>query len=690
MKIDIKIDDQVESSGVEVSLMSLDTAKYAKLFHMLSNTLYSDKPGSVTRELASNAYDSHLMADKLHVPFIITAPTFEDPTFQIRDFGVGLSADEAEDTILCYLGSTKDDSEKCIGGWGVGSKSPFSYTTTYEVLVFKDGKKTHFTCWKDETGLPQKAILDQCDTEEPNGVLMRFPVKSEDILVFASSLRSYMRWTNYNVELHEGEQIMLPRVPTAEKDFGTFKVKVFPGGKGERKLVYGGFSYDMTSCVDNRYDYAGYWHKTQQKLRYGYDVAFVIDTPNLVTFAMNREVLEQTERSRNFVMDMVNKFGAIADAKHEIVNKMSEEFFSKSNHAKSLAEIDAFIEELNQKISEQDTSFDTVFVSSSSKITFEFSTLSKLTERGVYPLRRVEIEPKETKEQFMLSYGRLSRPGPSARRDFIYNLEHKKTVFYVKANSKEEAISLFSGAPELTGYDLSSLEIEEVIIPKKVRSHSDHVRGPRVSPVPYCREAKKRMSWKESRIYVVCDKLPQETENKSIPLQFLLAQENVFFLVPTPLFLEETEDKENVIDFADLEEHAKTYLFDTLSNKYSSELDSKVRSFKRYLTRLGGVIKPSTVGNNCYDTFRDIVDAADGYSVSYISTSEQSEVNTYVKKKLSDLSWLNALKKRLSRVIMEEKRLKEVSKYVRLSSIDDGSALANDILKMLNERGYNV
>ena len=58
MLINIQADRESTASGVEVAQMRFDTTKQAKLFHMLSSSLYSDKPASIIRELCSNCHDS--------------------------------------------------------------------------------------------------------------------------------------------------------------------------------------------------------------------------------------------------------------------------------------------------------------------------------------------------------------------------------------------------------------------------------------------------------------------------------------------------------------------------------------------------------------------------------------------------------------------------------------------------------
>lgn len=692
MKIEIKTDQNAESSGVDVSVMGFDMRKTAKLFHMLSSTLYSDKANSVNRELASNCHDSHYLAGNLDKAFIIKAPTYEYPFYEIRDFGVGLTEEEANSTILCYLGSDKDDREDLIGGWGIGSKSPFAYTTSYEVIVYKDGVKTHFTCWKDDNGLPQKAVIDKSETDEPNGVLMRMPVETTDIRTFEVKLRDYLNWTNYNVELHIGENVIKPRVASAEKDFGDFIVKVYPGGTGQRKLVYGGFSYAMDQCVDDRYDYSSYWKKIQAKLRYGYDVSFVLNKPNVVTFAMNREVLEGSEKSRNFVTAMVNTFGELAEQKHELVNKLSEEFFGKANHAKTLVEVDEFIEELNEEIKKQDSSFDTVFVSSSSKVTFEFKTCEKLTHRGVYPLTRATIEPRKTKEQFAIAYGRLAKPGPSARSDFFDDVDEDLTYIYVKAKTEEEALEIIKSKPEFEGYNFEDLMFFEVVIPKKQStSMQGGYRGPREKPVPYCRERKKRYSWSPGTFYVTCDKLPDLEElKKDIAVEFFLKFSDAHvFLVPTPLFLEETEEADNVFPLEDLTEHAKDYLYKILDNRISTKQE-------KVLWRIRSKCSDITYRGAPYQEIADELNkiVTDSYMLSRCTDSmmrdASDELKAYITKKLQQNPAVNILRKRASRVIMKYVKIKPYLKYIELDTARDGSDFGNAILKLLEERGIYV
>ena len=68
----------------------------SKFFRVMSDTLYSDKVGSIIRELACNAVDSHRLSGNKAKPFQVFLPCLSNPKFCIRDFGTGLSPEQIE------------------------------------------------------------------------------------------------------------------------------------------------------------------------------------------------------------------------------------------------------------------------------------------------------------------------------------------------------------------------------------------------------------------------------------------------------------------------------------------------------------------------------------------------------------------------------------------------------------------
>src|SRR3989338_8230683 len=88
------------------------------LFEILRNKLYSDKIGSICREIACNARDAHREADKSNEPIEIHFSSLVNPTFKVKDFGVGISPDRLENIFIKYASSTKKNDNSQTGGFG--------------------------------------------------------------------------------------------------------------------------------------------------------------------------------------------------------------------------------------------------------------------------------------------------------------------------------------------------------------------------------------------------------------------------------------------------------------------------------------------------------------------------------------------------------------------------------------------
>lgn len=160
-----------------------------KAFAILSSGLYSDKVAAIIRELSCNAYDSHIAAGKSDLPIEIKLPTALDPTFYVKDFGLGLSHDDVIGLYTTYFESTKADSNDFIGALGLGSKSPFSYVSTFNVESRFNGKKMMYTAFINEQSVPSITKLGEGPTDEDNGLTVSLAVKREDVDEFRTTAR---------------------------------------------------------------------------------------------------------------------------------------------------------------------------------------------------------------------------------------------------------------------------------------------------------------------------------------------------------------------------------------------------------------------------------------------------------------------------------------------------------------------
>lgn len=159
-----------------------------KMFHMVISGLYSNKPQSITREIWSNAYDAHAMVGKEGVPFNVTFPTALTPVFSCRDFGPGIAHEDMEGFYTVLGHSTKEDTNKAVGKWGVGRMSPMSYTDTFSVVSRHKGMIAYYSVQLGPDGSPELHVLaPPSPTGEQDGLEVSFPVRREDINAFQSA-----------------------------------------------------------------------------------------------------------------------------------------------------------------------------------------------------------------------------------------------------------------------------------------------------------------------------------------------------------------------------------------------------------------------------------------------------------------------------------------------------------------------
>jgi len=182
MKVIGKTSDVVEQIG-DITTREFTIKANAKAFSILSKGIYSDSITPPIRELATNAYDSHVAAGNENVKFQVHLPTILEPWFSVRDFGVGMNADEVEKIYTTYFESTKTESNDYIGCLGLGSKSPFCYTDSFSVISVQNGTRWIYTCFL-ENDVPHCAKIGEEKTNDPNGMLIQFSVDEKDISTF--------------------------------------------------------------------------------------------------------------------------------------------------------------------------------------------------------------------------------------------------------------------------------------------------------------------------------------------------------------------------------------------------------------------------------------------------------------------------------------------------------------------------
>lgn len=168
----------------------------AAAFQLLSSGLYSNKIRAVVRELSSNAVDAHTMVQRKDRSIEVKLPNHLDSQFYVKDFGPGLSHENIMHMYTTYFDSSKQASNDFIGGFGVGSKSPFAYTDAFTVESRHDGKRRLYTAFIGEENTPQIAEIGEFPMEpgEETGLTVSMPVKPSDFTSFEREAVDLFKW----------------------------------------------------------------------------------------------------------------------------------------------------------------------------------------------------------------------------------------------------------------------------------------------------------------------------------------------------------------------------------------------------------------------------------------------------------------------------------------------------------------
>lgn len=160
-------------------------------FHVLSSSLYNNPNLAVVRETICNQWDAHIEAGKTHLPVLITIDMDNFITF--RDYGHGIPDSKIGQVYGMYGASTKKANSSVTGGFGLGCKSPFAYTDSFQVTSWNQGKMSIYNVTKSSVETDGKPgiipILSGVPTEE-TGLEVKFQLNGSDITEFVSYIKS--------------------------------------------------------------------------------------------------------------------------------------------------------------------------------------------------------------------------------------------------------------------------------------------------------------------------------------------------------------------------------------------------------------------------------------------------------------------------------------------------------------------
>ena len=241
-KQDVAVCGSFKTSGFKIQASS-------KAFDILSSNIYTHKVRAVIREISCNAVDSHKAAGNPK-PIHVHLPTTLEPHFSVRDYGTGLSDEDVREIFTTYFCSTKTSSNDFVGALGLGSKSPFCLVDSFTVTSFYNGAKSLYSCYRDENGEPQVALLTTEDTDEFNGIEVSLSVENNLIGEFADEAVYVYQYFDQMPDVNKRSVIDDINSRRNKIILDTEDVCVENwGGWNSVKAVMGGVAYDIPSSI---------------------------------------------------------------------------------------------------------------------------------------------------------------------------------------------------------------------------------------------------------------------------------------------------------------------------------------------------------------------------------------------------------------------------------------------------------
>ena len=236
-------------------------------FHVLSTSLYNNPTLAVVRETICNSWDAHIEAGKTDTPIRITIDTDNFITF--RDFGNGIPDELIGSIYGVYGASTKKSNSSVTGGFGLGCKSPFAYTDSFQVTSWNQGKMSVYNVAKaaiENDGKPGIVpIVTGIPTEE-SGLEVKFQLGKHDVNTFVHYITSIV----FNGEIKA--ELSIPKLVKTEEGnsiqqgdytlLNTLGMSFEPG------------SYDMSDSW-----YQGYMGNSNLFVRYGNVMYPIVSSP---------------------------------------------------------------------------------------------------------------------------------------------------------------------------------------------------------------------------------------------------------------------------------------------------------------------------------------------------------------------------------------------------------------------------
>jgi hypothetical protein len=273
------------------------------LMSMLSTGFYQNPMKTMTQEILFNAWDAHHMGNCTDTPIEIHLN--QTTGLVIRDFGPGIPEDMMDEIYCVYGASTKRKDSRQTGGFGLGSKSPYSYTDSFTVISMNQGKKSVYLMVRvsEKTGKPAMTKIMESPTDE-TGLMVTIPLKSPyDLAKIKHNIHIILAHSGIKaVMTQEGVEEVIEFQSDALEPGQIVFVPVNNGSTVNRiQGIYGGVKYNIEKFDEfaEDYDFLLQFTESHQIL-----IGF---PPNSLTPLPNREGLNMNAPTKEAIKIMLEK-----------------------------------------------------------------------------------------------------------------------------------------------------------------------------------------------------------------------------------------------------------------------------------------------------------------------------------------------------------------------------------------------
>lgn len=334
MEIQKITDAEVESSDAFESLdFKFNEDAMSLMFKSFTDSLYSNKIGSIVREIVSNAADANqennsVKPVEIHLETLIT----DSLELTVKDYGKGLSPALIKDTYTQYFASTKRGTNEQIGGWGIGAKTPLSYAKSFYLITHHENKKYKYLVSRGENAPQINLIFTEDSTDIGTSVVINF--KKDDLSTLNQELQSQLKYFDninyYGCSIDNNYKLYY---------FNNFIVRP---GNTKLELSLGRVRYpimEWDSVIDDSIsdieDLKGKLSHLHSSNIQGLPIALKFDIGEL-DVTLSREQLEYTDKTksaiRTRIQDAIEEINDLVAVNDKTFNNLESFFAEGSQH----------------------------------------------------------------------------------------------------------------------------------------------------------------------------------------------------------------------------------------------------------------------------------------------------------------------------------------------------------------------